>query len=117
MGRARAAERQHLAVVERQEREKDRREELNREVETWLRAGDVRAYVTALREAARDTVAAEPDGRLARWLRWAEGYAEDLDPLTTVGALPLDPRGYGSRPLELEPYALNSYSGSSDGRP
>lgn len=93
---------QRLAAVERQEREKDRREELKRQVDVWLRAREVRTYVAALRHAARDVLAREADGRLARWIRWAEQYVETRDPLRGVQALPLDPEGYGRVSLELD---------------
>ena len=94
--------RQRRAAAERREREKERRQELHAEVEEWSRANQVRAYVTGLQEASREQVQQDPDGRLARWIRWAETYAENLDPLTSVAALPHDREGYAPRPLDLE---------------
>jgi hypothetical protein len=52
----------------------------------------------------------EPDGRLARWLRWVEQYADRTDPLKQVESLPLDPEGYGRRPLDLEAFAIGDPS-------
>lgn len=83
------------------EREKDRREELERQIQAWSRAHEVRAYVAVLQPASQDHVLREPDGRLARWLHWAQTYAEQIDPLADVRALPLDPEGFGKKPLEL----------------
>ncbi|MGH7509810.1 MAG: hypothetical protein ACREMZ_10100 [Gemmatimonadales bacterium] len=100
------AERRRFAAAERRERENDRRGELQRQIETWSRVHEVRAYVAALLEAAKEHVLHEPDGRLARWLRWAHAYAEHLDPLAELGALPLNPGGYGRPPLDLESFGL-----------
>jgi len=66
----------------------------------------VQAYLAALKVAAGEEVGREPDGRLARWIRWAEGYADRVDLFREVAALPLDPEGYGRRPLDLEAFAL-----------
>jgi hypothetical protein len=101
-------ERQRQLAVERREREKDRREELKREVEVWSWAREVRAYVAALEGAASEHLVREPDGRTARWIRWAHRYADRIDPLREVEALPRDPDGYGRTPLDLEGFALSA---------
>lgn len=56
--------------------------ELRRQVDTWLRSQQVRAYIDALTEAAKEHVARELDGRLARWIRWAEEYVGEASPLS-----------------------------------
>jgi hypothetical protein len=88
-------------------REKDRQDELKRQLDRWTEAEHVRAYRQALQAAAKDTVLADPDGRLARWIRWVEDYLERLDPLHDIERLPADPEGYYYRkPLDLEAFAL-----------
>jgi hypothetical protein len=42
-----------------------------------------------------------PDGRLARWVRWAEAYVDGIDPMQVVASLPLNPTGYGRPPINL----------------
>jgi hypothetical protein len=106
------AERRRLAVLERQERERERREELQRQMEAWARAREVRSYLAALSEAAQEHVISAPDGRLARWLRWAESYAERIDPLVEVESLPHDPEGYWRKALDLESFSLSSSQAS-----
>lgn len=103
-------EEQHrqMLAAERREREKDRREELKAQIEGWSRAREIRAYLSALETAAADVVQRESDGRLARWIRWAKQYADRIDTLREVEALPLDPDGYGRRPLDLEAFALSA---------
>ena len=99
-------ERRRIAAAERLEREKERREELNREVRAWSQSQELRAYVAKLQEAAQEPLHLEPDGRLARWLRWAQTYTEHIDPLSEVRALPLNPGGYGKKPLDLDSFGL-----------
>ena len=94
-------ERRRQEAAARWEREKDRREEFKREMEVWYRAREVRLYLAALKEAATQQVEQEPDGRLSRWLRWAERYAAQLDPLADVASLPRDPEGYGRTAIDL----------------
>jgi hypothetical protein len=103
-------QRQRAAEAERQAREEDRQAELKRQVDSWIRADNTRAYLAVLREAAASHVQREPDGRLARWIRWAESHVESTDPLRDVSALPLDPEGYGRRPIELERFRLKPTS-------
>ena len=59
-------------------------------MDAWSWAGEVRVYVAALRQAATEQIGREPDGRLARWLKWAQQYAELVDPLEQPETLPLD---------------------------
>lgn len=103
-------ERLRMAAVERQARESDRREELKRQVEAWRQSEEIRAYLAALKSASEAQVTADPDGRLARWIRWVEGYATSSNPLGSVEKLPRDPQGYGRTPLALEAFATQSRS-------
>jgi hypothetical protein len=77
-------------------------------VDTWTRLQQVRTYLAALQEAAKAHVERDPDGRLARWIRWAERYVDLMDPLREVGTLPRDPEGWVRRPLNLEAFALTA---------
>jgi hypothetical protein len=86
-------ERQRQIAAERWQREKDRREELQRQVQAWFRAHELRTYLVALRTAGHAELEQHPDGRLARWLRWAEGYLREIDPMQGVELLPLNPEG------------------------
>lgn len=99
------AEGRRLVAAERWEREKDRRHELQRQLQAWSQARDVRTYIKVLQEAAKEHVIKEPEGRLARWLLWARVYADRIDPLASVSALPLDPEGYAAKPLDLDDLA------------
>jgi hypothetical protein len=92
-----------LIDLERREREKDRREELEREIKAWRHAEEVRQYYTALVEAVRgangDLVS---DDRLSKWLRWIESYAARVDPIQNLSQLPRNPEGWNAKALELE---------------
>ena len=59
-------------------------------MDAWSWAGEVRVYVAALRQAGTEQIGREPDGRLARWLKWAQQYADLVDPLEQPETLPLD---------------------------
>jgi hypothetical protein len=102
------AERLRQLEAERWKREKDRREELHRQAQAWSRAVELQNYVSALKEAGRTHLQLDPDGRLSRWIRWAEGYVSDLDPTQRVEDLPLDPPGYGRRPIDLAAFGIGA---------
>ncbi len=95
-------QRRRFLEMERQARERDRQGELTRQLKARSHAQEGRADITALKAAASRRVEQEPDGRLARWIRWAQRFAESVDPLVAVEDLPLDPQGYGKGPLELD---------------
>jgi hypothetical protein len=103
--------------MERRAREKDRQDELARQLEDWSHADKVRAYIRALEAAAAEHLGKEPDGRLARWIRWAQRYANDVDPLIEVESLPLDPEGYGKHTLDLEPFGNPAMRNDVSGTP
>jgi hypothetical protein len=102
----------HLAA-ERWEREKERREELQRQAQTWSRAHELRTYLTALRSAAQTQLQEEPDGRLARWVRWAAAYVDEIDPMQAVTSLPLNPAGYRRQPIDLSGFGVDPTADSS----
>jgi hypothetical protein len=102
------AERRRQLEAERWEREKDRREELQRQAQAWSHARGLQGYVTALRDAGRVRLEEEPDGRLARWVRWAEAYVRELDSTQRLELLPHDPAGYGRRPIDLTAFGAGA---------
>jgi hypothetical protein len=68
----------------------------------------LRTYLTALRTAAQTPLQEHPDGRLARWIRWAEAYVADIDPMQAVESLPHDPAGYGRQPIDLGGFGVDA---------
>ena len=102
------AERRRQLEAERWEREKDRRQELQRQAEAWSQARELQDYVAALREAGPDRLREEPDGRLARWVRWAETYVRELDPTQRLELLPHNPPGYGRVPIDLAEFGAGT---------
>ena len=102
------AEQRRQLEAERWEREKDRRQELQRQAEAWLQAQQLQDYVSALSEAGRDHLREEPDGRLARWVRWAETYVRELDPTQRLELLPHNPAGYGRVPIDLAEFGAST---------
>lgn len=77
-----------------------RRSALRDEVARWREANEVRRYCDALAEVA---TSADDDwaAKLRKWITWARGYADDVDPLRGDPALP-DPPEPG--PEDLRPY-------------
>lgn len=59
--------------------------QLKRETEAWELAARIRDYCDALDNAQGEDPAA------AKWVAWARGYAEQIDPLNTPRKLPPDP--------------------------
>lgn len=113
-----ARQREREAEEERRrEAERRRQEEVGRvraldaSMRLWRKARAVREYVAAMRAAAEAAGLAQ-DAPLVAWLRWADGYADRLDPAHAVPAVPADPEphawvGYGApwgtRPDDLRP--------------
>ncbi|MBK6781760.1 MAG: hypothetical protein IPG75_19805 [Gemmatimonadetes bacterium] len=100
-------ERQRQMEAERWEREKERREELQRQVQAWSEARDLQAYLAALQTASRSHIERDPDGRLARWLRWTEAHVAAHDPLRSVEQLPHDPQGWYRKPIDLSDFGIS----------
>lgn len=67
--------------------EMKRAEVLADQVDRWVRCGQIRGYIAALKER----VAATDPGDVTsagEWIAWAEAHAQDLDPLTEVPHMP-----------------------------
>lgn len=77
---------------------------LVQQVESWTRASQIRAWITAV-EATRP----EPDAALVDWLAWAARYAERLDATGQVSGFPDIPE---PRAEDLHPYLLRRYLGT-----
>jgi hypothetical protein len=93
-----ARHREYLAAEERrQQAERKRQEEaarilaLEASLVAWRRAAAIRQYIDAMRQAAEASGAVDEDSALAEWLRWAEGYANRVDPTKRTLEVPADP--------------------------
>jgi hypothetical protein len=75
--------------------------ELVQLVTHWRQAADIRAYVKAIRVAARKGVVVIEDGRLDGWVKWALGRADQLDPLAA------------GHPIGVERTAIHRSTGGS----
>ena len=63
--------------------EQHRREQCDKEVASWAKSQQLRAYADAVRTAAiRKHGAIAPGSKLDQWLEWAIRYADSLDPST-----------------------------------
>jgi hypothetical protein len=73
--------------AERQRREElERRQRLERQVESWTKAQQVRAFVEEVeRRAQAKDKSTEPGSELAEWIAWARRHADRLDPLKPPG--------------------------------
>jgi hypothetical protein len=112
-----ARHREYLAAEERrQEAERKRQEEsariraLESSVIAWRRAATIRQYVEAMREAAEASGVADADSPLTEWLRWAESYADRVDPTKHALDVPADPD-----PPRWPGYHVSSSSTSTGG--
>lgn len=114
-----AKERRLQAEVERLERERQwhvvhdrakvllqehhRAEVLCKEADDWRRAGELRAYVEAMRQKA-DALTVDDEREAAlKWVEWSGAFAERLDPLSRPIAMPAE--------VEPKPDALQSFMG------
>lgn len=73
-------ERREAEEAARREEERRRREELVEEVAAWRRAGEIRAYVVAVK-AERKKSGTEGSAEFSEWERWAIAVAGELDPV------------------------------------
>lgn len=121
--RAKAAEQERLAAVAEAERrrrqweramdqakedyaENFRARVLFRQVDSWVRTGQVRDYLDAL-QATIDTIADSDDALAAKeWHRWAEEWVATADPLVQPLAMPVVPE---PKPDDLKPF-LNGWN-------
>lgn len=75
-------ERQQQEEESRRQAEKERCLQLEAEAAAWTKAVQIRSYVAAVRQVAiEDSGEILPGGILDGWLRWAEEYANVIDPL------------------------------------
>ena len=74
------------------------------QVESWTRATQIRAWITAVEATRR-----EPDAALVDWLAWAARYAERLDTTRQVSGFPDIPE---PRAEDLHPYLPRRYLGT-----
>jgi hypothetical protein len=74
------------AELERLRREEEaRRQELEHQVNRWIKSQNLRAYLRAVeQEALRRGLLTTPDTRAGRWLSWACEHADRLDPIAGV---------------------------------
>ena len=76
---------------------------LVRQVESWIQAGQIRAWIAAV-----ETNRSQPDPAVAEWLAWARNYAEHIDTSHQVHGSPHIPE---PRPEDLRPHLpRRSYS-------
>lgn len=70
--------------AERQRREElERRQRLERQVESWTKAQQVRAFIDEVERRAKVRgKATEPGTQLGDWITWARRHADRLDPFT-----------------------------------
>jgi hypothetical protein len=72
-------------------REHHRARVLLDEVERWRQATQLGGYLTAMGERML-TLAGEELSAAEAWLRWAQAYRAELDPLSQPPTMPADPR-------------------------
>jgi hypothetical protein len=85
-----AAQQREYATAERRRWEIESRiRRLNENMDAWEKAERIRRYANSLADEASSRGPIEPESDLAKWLAWAERYADWTDPLT--------------RPLEVKP--------------
>ena len=60
----------------------ERRKRLITDSNAWRQAGDVRAFIEAMREKYVQPVDIETDERFIHWIAWATDEANRIDPLT-----------------------------------
>ena len=77
---------------------------LLKQVESWTRATQIRAWITAVRASRPDA-----DPALVDWLAWAAAYAERLDTTGRVTGFPDIPE---PRAEDLHPYLPRRYLGT-----
>ncbi len=81
--RRRQEEEQRRREEERLRREEEARfQRLEVQVAAWTKAQEIRAYLGAFRAAQEKSGGIVPGSDLDNWLKWAEGRADALDPLT-----------------------------------
>ena len=125
----RAKERRLQAEAERLERERQwhlahdrakvllqehhRAEVLDKQADDWRHAHQLREYVKAMREKAAAIGSDEERAATLEWAEWANGFAEQLDPLNGTMAMPaeIEPKPDTLRPFMggWSPYGPRGY--------
>lgn len=76
------AERRRIDAERRHREEMERRQALERQVESWTKARQVREFIDEVeRRAKTKGKPTEPGTELGEWIAWARRYADRLDPL------------------------------------
>jgi hypothetical protein len=75
-------QREHEIASRRRWEIESRVRRLNENIDGWERAERIRRYASALAQRASCQGPIEPASDLAKWLGWAERYADWIDPLT-----------------------------------
>lgn len=71
------------AAEKREERDEQRRKEIEQNAADWQKSTEIRSYLAALRaEIAEHRLKPTRPEEFAKWLGWADWYADFLDPLT-----------------------------------
>lgn len=69
--------------------ESERIKSLNSDVDSWVRAEQIRAYVSSLEQKIESKEVKATDGEgLAKWMSWARWYADSICPMTPTTAPP-----------------------------
>lgn len=90
--RRREAEEEARRLRERERAlESARSSELRRQAVAWEDCQRLRAYIDAVKEAVAREGEIPGNEALEAWLTWADGYAEQHDPLQRIADLPFDP--------------------------
>jgi len=83
--------------------EHHRAEVLVKQADDWRRAGQLRAYVEAMREHSSSLTSDEERVAAVEWVEWADAFAERLDPLSRPIAMPAK--------VEAKPEGLKPFMG------
>lgn len=94
------ARNERFAEVRRQEEIQQRRqfelrsriERLDRNMTAWRRAEQIRAYAKAMADRLLERGPIDPDSNAAKWLVWAQRYADSIDPM--CGSLQVTPQEF-----------------------
>jgi len=82
-------ERQRLETLRR--KEDARRTQLRHDAQLWGECHRIRSYLNAVEQTAREQCKiTEPDSEFVRWITWAQGYVDSIDPLQDLERYQLD---------------------------
>ncbi len=76
-------EKKRFELAIKQQKEKDKIQELLDEAESWKKSQNIRRYINAVKESVEhEGQSLDPESDLEKWLIWAEQQADRLDPLS-----------------------------------